>query len=67
MCPFLWRFRAGFWHAGRRAGVKVETSSVNPLVIDDLEITWLPGCVGSGRRRGDAARARLRLAAWTAW
>jgi hypothetical protein len=25
VCPFLWRFRAGFGHAGRRAGVQVET------------------------------------------
>src|SRR5215831_17707559 len=24
MCPFFWRFRAGFGHAGRRAGVQVE-------------------------------------------
>src|SRR5207253_5205263 len=50
VCPFLWRFRAGFGHAGRGAGVKVETSSVNPLARRPGIIVWLRR---SGRYRAE--------------
>jgi hypothetical protein len=52
--PVFWRFRAGFRQAGRRAGVQVETPSVNPFSDEDQ--SWLSGHHLVGFRRPGRAR-----------
>src|ERR1035441_839038 len=47
VCPFFFRFRAGFGHAGRKAGVKVE----RPAGRTTLTLAFLPAHAGEGRER----------------
>jgi hypothetical protein len=43
--PFFFRFRAGFGHAGRKGGVKVE----RPAGRTTLTLAFLPAHAGGGR------------------
>src|SRR5207342_3610229 len=60
VCPFLFRFRAGFQARRRRAGVKVE----RPAGRTTLTLALLPAHAGGPRERywacgGGAPRAQL--------